>query len=29
MNLVQPIRDKETIQEIKGFLKEKNERNYI
>lgn len=29
LNLVQPIRDKETIQEIKGFLKEKNERNYI
>jgi len=29
MNLVQPIRDKETIQEIKKFLKETNERNYI
>ncbi|USK85713.1 site-specific integrase [Peribacillus asahii] len=29
MNLVQPIRDKETLQEIKKFLKETNERNYI
>ncbi|MGQ0440696.1 site-specific integrase, partial [Bacillus sp. B-TM1] len=28
MNLVQPIRDKEAIQEIKGFFKEQNERNY-
>ncbi|PEX45038.1 site-specific integrase [Bacillus cereus] len=29
MNLVQPIRDKEAIQEIKKFFKEQNERNYI
>ena len=29
MNLVQPIRDKEAIQEIKEFLKGQNERNYI
>lgn len=29
MNLVQPIRDKETIQSIKKFLKAKSERNYI
>jgi integrase len=29
MNLVQPIRDKGTIQEIKEYLKEKSERNYI
>ncbi|MGH1288090.1 tyrosine-type recombinase/integrase [Bacillus toyonensis] len=29
MNIVQPIRDKETIQEIKEFFKEQNERNYI
>ncbi|KMP84714.1 integrase [Bacillus cereus] len=29
MNLVQPIRDKEAIQEIKEFFKEQNERNYI
>lgn len=29
MNLVQPIRDKEIIQEIKEYLKSKNERNYI
>ncbi|WP_042352275.1 tyrosine-type recombinase/integrase [Bacillus massiliigorillae] len=29
MNLVQPIRDKELIQEIKEYLKERNERNYI
>jgi integrase len=29
MNLVQPIRDKELIGEIKKFLKESNPRNYI
>jgi integrase len=29
MNLVEPIRDKETIAEIKEFLKERNHRNYI
>lgn len=29
MNIVQPIRDKEAIQEIKEFFKEQNERNYI
>jgi integrase len=29
MNLVQPIKDKELLQEIKQWLKENNERNYI
>jgi integrase len=29
MNLVQPIRDKELIIDIKKYLKEQNERNYI
>jgi integrase len=29
MNLVEPIRDKELIQDIKGYLKHKNRRNYI
>jgi integrase len=29
MNVVQPIRDKEIIREIKDYLKERNERNYI
>ncbi len=29
MNLVQPIRDRETLQEIKLWLKKNNERNYI
>ncbi|MBZ3762050.1 site-specific integrase [Bacillus cereus] len=29
MNFVQPIRNPEQIQEIKEYLKEKNERNYI
>ena len=29
MNFVQPIRDPEQIQQIKEYLKEKNERNYI
>jgi integrase len=29
MNLVQPIRDKEKIQEIKSYLKSKSHRNYI
>lgn len=29
MNLVQPIRDKDLIQEIKKYLKQKNERNFI
>lgn len=29
MNLVQPIRDREAIQEMKEFFKEQNERNYI
>ncbi|MEH6977752.1 MULTISPECIES: site-specific integrase [Bacillus] len=29
MNFVQPIRDPEQIQQIKDYLKEKNERNYI
>jgi integrase len=29
MNIVQPIRDKNIIQEIKQYLKETNERNYI
>ncbi|MGE6718703.1 tyrosine-type recombinase/integrase [Peribacillus frigoritolerans] len=29
MNIVQPIRNLNTIQEIKGMLKERNERNYI
>jgi integrase len=29
MNFVQPIRDPEQIKQIKEYLKEKNERNYI
>jgi len=29
MNLVQPIRDKEMIQDLKEYFKEQNERNYI
>lgn len=29
MEFVQPIRDKETINEMKKYLKEKNERDYI
>ncbi|WP_020059114.1 site-specific integrase [Bacillus sp. 123MFChir2] len=29
MNFVQPIRDPEKIQQIKEYLKEKSERNYI
>ncbi|MGG3888631.1 tyrosine-type recombinase/integrase [Metabacillus fastidiosus] len=29
MNLVQPIKDKELLKEIKDYLKESNERNYI
>lgn len=29
MEVVQPIRDKEVIKEIKEYLKEKSERNYI
>ncbi|MBG9548399.1 tyrosine-type recombinase/integrase [Cytobacillus firmus] len=29
MEFVQPIRDKETIEEMKAFLKEKNERDYV
>lgn len=29
MNFVQPIRDPEQIQQIKEYLKEKSERNYI
>ena len=29
MNFVQPIRDKETVQDIAEYLKFKNERNYI
>lgn len=29
MNLVQPIRDKEIIRQIKEFLKRRSERNYI
>lgn len=29
MNFVQPIRDKETVQDIAQYLKFKNERNYI
>lgn len=29
MNLVQPIRDKDLLKEIKQWLKNKNERNYI
>src|SRR6476620_9571498 len=29
MNFVQPIREPEQIQQIKEYLKEKNERNYI
>ncbi|MFC0188222.1 site-specific integrase [Fictibacillus aquaticus] len=29
MNIVQPIRDAEVIKEIKAYLKETNERNYI
>ncbi|ANS51152.1 site-specific integrase [Bacillus thuringiensis] len=29
MNFVQPIRDPEQIQQIKEYLKEKNERNYM
>lgn len=29
MNLVEPIRDKEIISEIKQYLKERNQRNYI
>lgn len=29
MNFVQPIRDPETIQDIKDYLKDKNPRDYI
>ncbi|PFR50577.1 tyrosine-type recombinase/integrase, partial [Bacillus cereus] len=29
MNFVQPIRDPEQIQQIKEYLREKSERNYI
>lgn len=29
MKFVQPIRDLEQIQQIKEYLKEENERNYI
>ncbi|EJR97572.1 hypothetical protein IKM_05232 [Bacillus mycoides] len=29
MNFVQPIRDPEQIQQIKEYLRENNERNYI
>lgn len=29
MNFVQPIRDKDTVQDIAEYLKSKNERNYI
>ncbi|MGG3890060.1 tyrosine-type recombinase/integrase [Metabacillus fastidiosus] len=29
MNLVQPIKDKELLKEIKAYLKESNDRNYI
>ncbi|MFK4367081.1 hypothetical protein ABH963_003848 [Bacillus sp. RC55] len=29
MNFVQPIRDLEQIQQIKEYLREKSERNYI
>lgn len=29
MNFVQPIRDKETVQDIAQYLKFKNVRNYI
>ncbi|PKR85034.1 site-specific integrase [Heyndrickxia camelliae] len=29
MNIVEPIRDKDIIDEIKEYLKKKNERNYI
>jgi integrase len=29
MNVVQPIRNKDTIQQIKKFLKRRSERNYI
>ncbi|MCV9886253.1 site-specific integrase [Metabacillus halosaccharovorans] len=29
MNIVQPIRDKELIKDIKDYLKEQSERNYI
>jgi integrase len=29
LNFVEPIRDKDTVTEIKEFLKETNERNYI
>lgn len=29
MNIVQPIRDKELLKEIKLFLKEQSERNYV
>lgn len=29
MNIVQPIRDKEMIKELKEYFKEQNERNYI
>jgi len=29
MNLVEPIREKEIVAEIKAYLKERNQRNYI
>lgn len=29
MNVVQPIRDKVLLQDMKDFLKQNNERNYI
>src|SRR5690625_3447206 len=29
MNIVQPIRDTDKVEEVKKFLKEENERNYI
>lgn len=29
MNIVQPIRDTDKVEEVKQFLKEENERNYI
>lgn len=29
MNFVEPLRDKDTIEDIKSYLKEKSERNYV
>lgn len=29
MNLVQPIRDKEVLEEMRQYFKEQSERNYL